>query len=135
MTVRVFADTNVVIYAQGSDVAKAQRATSILEASPIISTQVVTETISALTRKYGFTLVEAHELAVGLLDLCEVAPVTADTIREAIRLAARYQFSHWDSLIVASALFANCETLFSEDLQHHQLIEDRLRIVNPFVLR
>lgn len=133
MTAKAFADTNIAIYAEGSDTQKAQRATAILESGPAISTQVVAETISALTRKYGFTLTEAHEVATSLLDLCEVVPVTADTIREAIRLAARYQLSHWDSLIVAAALLANCETLYSEDLQHEQVFEDRLRVVNPFV--
>jgi predicted nucleic acid-binding protein len=133
MTAKVFADTNIAIYAEGSDARKAQRATAILESTPVVSTQVVNETISALTRKYGFTLTEAHEVASGLLDLCEVVPVTVDTIREAIRLAARYQLSHWDSLIVAAALLSDCETLYSEDLQHQQLFEGRLRVVNPFV--
>ena len=130
---KAFADTNIVIYAEGSDVTKAQRAMAILETSPTISSQVVTETISALTRKYGFTLAEAHEVAAGLLDLCEVVPVGADTIREAIRLAARYKLSHWDSLIVAAAQLAGCDTLFSEDLQHNQLFEERLQVVNPFL--
>jgi predicted nucleic acid-binding protein len=60
-------------------------------------------------------------------------PVTADTIREAVRLAARYQLSHWDSLIVAAALLAECETLYSEDLQHRQVFDDRLTVINPFV--
>lgn len=132
MTAKAFADTNIVIYAEGSDSHKAQRASAILESTPVISTQVVNETISALTRKYGFTLTEAHEVATSLLELCEVVPVTADTIREAIRLAARYQLSHWDSVIVAAALLADCETLYSEDLQHEQLFENRLRVVNPF---
>jgi|SRR5579872_1504763 len=132
MTAKSFADTNIVIYAEGSDVTKAQRAMAILESNPLISSQVVTETISTLTRKYGFTLPEAHEVASSLLDLCEVVPVGADTIREAIRLTARYQLSHWDSLIVAAALLADCETLYSEDLQHNQLFEERLRVVNPF---
>jgi predicted nucleic acid-binding protein len=132
MTARVFADTNIAIYAEGSDVGKAQRATAILESTPVISSQVVTETISTLTRKYGFTLTEAHEVALSLLDLCELVPVGADTIREAIRLAARYQLSHWDSLIVAAALLAGCETLYSEDLQHNQLFDERLRVINPF---
>lgn len=132
MTAKSFADTNIVIYAEGSDVGKAERATAILESSPVISSQVVTESISTLTRKYGFTLVEAHEVALGLIDLCEVVPVSADTIRAAIRLAARYQLSHWDSLIVAAAMLAGCETLYSEDLQHNQLFDDRLRVVNPF---
>jgi predicted nucleic acid-binding protein len=132
MTAKSFADTNIVIYAEGSDVNKAQRATAILESGPVISSQVITETISTLTRKYGFTLTEAHEVALGLIDLCEVVPVGADTIREAVRLVARYQLSHWDSLIVAAALLAGCETLYSEDLQHNQLFDDRLRIINPF---
>lgn len=129
----VFADTNIVIYAEGSDVRKAQRAMSILESGPIISSQVVTETINILTRKYGFTLPEAHEVASSLLDLCEVVPVGSETVRNAIRLAARYRLSHWDSLIVAAAFLAGCETLYTEDLQHGQVIDGRLRIVNPFV--
>lgn len=133
MTARAFADTNIVIYAEGSDAGKAQRATAILESGPAISAQVINEAVSALTRKYGFTLPEAHELALSLLDLCEVVPVTADTIREAVRLAARYQLSHWDSLIVAAALLAECETLYSEDLQHRQVFDDRLTVINPFV--
>lgn len=132
MTARAFADTNIAIYAEGSDTHKAERATAILESSPVISTQVVNETISALTRKYGFTLAEAHEVAASLLELCEVVPVTVETIREAIRLTALYQLSHWDSLIVAAALLADCEILYSEDLQHQQLFERRLRVVNPF---
>jgi len=71
-------------------------------------------------------------VVLGLIDLCEVVPVSADTIREAIRLAARYQLSHWDSLIVAAAVLAGCETLYSEDMQHNQQFEDRLRVTNPF---
>jgi predicted nucleic acid-binding protein len=132
MTAKAFADTNIVIYAEGSDVTRAQRAMAILESGPVISSQVVTETISTLTRKYGFTLTEAHEVASSLLELCEVVAVSADTILEAIRLAARYQLSHWDSLIVAAAMLEGCETLYSEDLQHNQLFEERLRIINPF---
>jgi predicted nucleic acid-binding protein len=133
MTARAFADTNIVIYAEGSDAGKARRATAILESGPVISAQVINEAVSALTRKYGFTLSEAHELALSLLDLCEVVPVTADTIREAVRLAARYQLSHWDSLIVAAALLAECETLYSEDMQHRHVFDDRLTVINPFV--
>jgi len=132
MTAKSFADTNIVIYAEGSDISKAERATAILESGPVINSQVVTESISVLSRKYGFTLTEAHEVALSLLDLCEVVPVSAETIREAVRLAADHQLSHWDSLIVAAAVLAGCETLYSEDLQHNQLFNDRLRVVNPF---
>ena len=133
MTAKSFADTNIVVYAEGKDSSKGRKAAEILEAGPVISSQVVTETISVLTRKHGFALSEAHEVAISLIELCQLVPVDADTIREAIRLVARYQLSHWDSLVVAAALLADCDTLYSEDLQHNQLFEGRLRVINPFL--
>jgi len=48
-------------------------------------------------------------------------------------LRARYPFSFWDGLIVASALAANAEILYSEDMQNGLLVENKLKIVNPFV--
>ncbi|AOC54321.1 MAG: hypothetical protein IM503_05940 [Microcystis sp. M069S2] len=38
----------------------------------------------------------------------------------------------FDSLILASALEAGCQILYSEDLQHGQRIENQLMIINPF---
>ena len=104
----------------------------IIEARPVISVQVINETVNVLTRKYGFTLVEAHAIAESLLDLCEVVPVEVATVREAIRLARRYPLSHWDSLIVAAALRAGCDMLYSEDMQNGQVFDNRLTVVNPF---
>lgn len=52
---------------------------------------------------------------------------------EAFALVSRYQFQIFDALIVASALELGCERLYTEDLQHGQLIEGRLRIIDPFV--
>jgi len=45
----------------------------------------------------------------------------------------RYGFHWYDSLIVAAALEANCNVLYTEDLQDGQVI-DGLAIKNPFVL-
>jgi predicted nucleic acid-binding protein len=67
-----------------------------------------------------------------LLDLCEVVPVDVATIRKAIDLAKRYSLSHWDSLIIAAALLADCQTLYSEDFQHGQLFDNQLTVQNPF---
>ncbi len=47
-------------------------------------------------------------------------------------LRSRYPFSFWDGLIVASALSADAEVLYSEDMQNGLLIENSLKIVNPF---
>ncbi len=129
---RAFADTNIIVYAQSDDDTKTATAIKLLEAGQVISAQVVNETVATLTRKYGFSLPDAHQVATSLLVACEVVPVDAATIREAIRLTTRYQLSHWDSLIVSAALLAGCDTLHSEDMQHGLVIEERLTVVNPF---
>ncbi len=129
---RVFVDTNVVVYAQSADGAKSDAAFVLLETQPVISTQVVNETISVLTRKHGFALADAYEVADSLLTLCEVMPVDADTVPEGMRVAIRYRLSHWDALIVAAALRAGCTLLYSEDMQHGLVFDERLTIVNPF---
>jgi len=99
----------------------------------IVSSQVINETVSVLTRKQGANLVAAHEVAESLLELCEVVPVDERTIREAIRLVRRYKLSHWDSLIVAAALLAGCEKLYSQDMQHGQVFDEQLKVINPFL--
>ncbi|MBC8485458.1 MAG: hypothetical protein H8D45_05400 [Bacteroidetes bacterium] len=48
------------------------------------------------------------------------------------KLKEKYHYSVYDSLILASAIEADCTILFSEDLHHNQLIENKLRIINPF---
>jgi len=50
---------------------------------------------------------------------------------EALHLHHRYRLSWYDALIVAGAIEAQCDTLYSEDLQHGQRLND-LRIENPF---
>lgn len=75
----------------------------------------------------------AYRLARILIQRCEVIDLTIETVRHAIALGERHSLSHWDALIVAAALQADCETLYSEDLQDGQVFEARLKISNPFV--
>ncbi len=55
-----------------------------------------------------------------------------EILLKASELRMKYSLSFWDSLIVASALAANAEILYSEDMQNGLLIENKLRIINPF---
>jgi predicted nucleic acid-binding protein len=55
------------------------------------------------------------------------------TSLEALKIHQKYQYSYYDSLIIASALENQCDILYSEDMQHQQLIENRLLIFNPFL--
>jgi predicted nucleic acid-binding protein len=130
--VPTFVDTNVAIYALGQDSDKKARARQILDATPIASSQVINEAISVLMSKQRFGREEAYEVADALMKLVAVAPVTVNTVRDAMTVGLRYGLNHWDSLIVAAALASGCDTLYSEDMQDGQVFEDRLTVKNPF---
>jgi len=58
--------------------------------------------------------------------------ITHKTVRTAFDIAEKYGYSYYDSQVIACALETGCTVLYSEDLQHNQIIENTLRIVNPF---
>ncbi|WP_035054274.1 PIN domain-containing protein [Andreprevotia chitinilytica] len=132
MTAKTFLDTNVVVYLVGEHKAKTARAETLLETRPTISVQVVNEFINVTTRKLGLTRLAVYELAETLMRDCDVVPLTATTLRRAMRIGQRYGFSHWDSLILAAAIEADCDVVYSEDMQHGQQV-DGVRVVNPFL--
>jgi len=45
----------------------------------------------------------------------------------------KYFYSYFDSLMLSSALKSSCDIIYSEDMQHGQVIEKSLKIINPFV--
>ncbi len=61
-----------------------------------------------------------------------VVGLTKETHDIARALGERYGFSVYDAMIAAAALKNGCTTLFSEDFQHDLIVEQELRIVNPF---
>lgn len=133
MTVLAFVDTNVAVYAFGTDEAKIAVAEKLLSGKPTISAQVVNEFLNICRVKLGMGLATRHALARELIAGCRVVPVDTATVKQAMNIAERYSVSHWDALIVAAALLAGCETLYSEDMQHGQVFENRLTVVNPFL--
>lgn len=132
-----FLDTNVFIYMFDSTTPEKRNSADRLvrqcieDGSGCISYQVVQETLNVFTRKLGGSPKQARRLLDDLLmPLWRVNP-TGALYHRSLDLQARYRFSYYDSLIVAAALDAGCRTLFSEDLQHGQDIEE-LTIVDPF---
>ena len=126
-----FVDTNVILYLL-DDGPKADRAEAILRRGPFISVQVLNETLVNCRRKAGLDWEETCTFLAGVQALCAVEGLTVQTHDVGRALAERYGLSVYDAMIVAAALLAGCATLWSEDMQHGLLVEDRLRIVNPF---
>lgn len=129
----IFLDSNVVLYAMGDDDAKRARGRALLAAEPTISIQVINECSHVLRRKAGWSPAQVAVELSAILDLTRLVDVRLKQIRSAWRLAERYGFGHYDSVILASALAAGCTTLYTEDLQHGQVIEGRLTLLNPFL--
>jgi len=126
-----FADTNIVLYLL-DDSPKADRAEAILGQGPRISVQVLNETLVNCRRKAGLSLEETNAFLSGIKALCPVEDLTLQTHEVGRALAERYDFSVDDAMIVASALIAGCATLYTEDMHDGLLVEDQLRLVNPF---
>ena len=97
-----------------------------------MSTQVVNEFVWIMSRKFNVDMGYLKTISNNLFDIYEVSLITKSTIDKAIDISLKLKFSHWDSLIVASAIESNCDLLYTEDLQHGQVIEDRLTALNPF---
>jgi len=129
---KVFIDTNIVIYSLGESSTKAHLAAPLFLDRPCISTQVLSEVANVTTKRLALDISEIRQLIKTLHEICHVELITMATIEAALNIQERYKFSWYDSLIIASALEAGCSTLYSEDMQHGQVIEARLKIVNPF---
>ncbi len=129
-----FFDTNILAYYYTrTDLLKRQRVGSLLlEDERIVSTQVLSELSNVLSSKVKQSWPIIHGVIQEVCDSFTLMMVTEATVTSAISLAERYKYSYYDSLILASALEAQCEVLYSEDFQHNQIIEG-VRIINPFL--
>ena len=131
----MFFDTSVLFYLLSNDVRKADRVEALLAHRGIISVQVLNEFTVVALRKVGLPLLEIREILDTVRAVCTVEPLTATTHDRGMEICERYKFSFYDSVIVAAALIVGAKVLYSEDLQHGQVIDRQLRIVNPFLAR
>ncbi|MQT50127.1 PIN domain-containing protein [Pseudomonas helleri] len=129
---RSFLDSNVVLYLLSEDPAKADSAEALLRTNPVISVQVLNEVTSVCRRKLAMSWEDIGNFLELVRSFCNVVPLTVDVHDRARHVAQRHQLSFYDACIVAAAATADCQTLYSEDMNHGQILEDSLTIRNPF---
>lgn len=132
--IRCFVDSNVWLYAfiEGGDANKSFQARSLVQANDItVSTQVINEVCVNLLKKVSFAEADVRRLVASFYRRYAVVSLGQATLIKASRIRGRHSFSFWDSLIVASAILAGVDVLYSEDMQDGFEIEN-VRIVNPF---
>lgn len=137
MTDKIFLDTNLWIYLYAKNPPeKYQKVEEIIKSSSsliLVSTQVLGELFHVLTRK-NFTLkTDAITIISDMVNTFPVQAITTAEVIQALEINAKYNYSYWDSLIIATALLSECSIIYSEDMQHNQLIDNKVIILNPFV--
>ena len=133
MNRRIAIDTNILVYCHSNDEPDKQKtAINSFALRPVISTQVLSEYINVVKRKLKLPKDKIMDVCLQNIEMCILQPVCFTTLKYARDLLDRYDFQLFDSIIVAAARDANCQILYSEDLHHGLLVEDRMKIINPF---
>jgi predicted nucleic acid-binding protein len=130
-----FVDTNIWLYAfvESGEPAKSARARALLHRTDIaISSQVVNEVCVNLIKKARFPEPDVRKLVTTFHRRYRVVAVDMTVQLEASMLRETHSLSFWDSLIIASALAADADVLYSEDMQHGLEVAG-MRIINPLV--
>jgi predicted nucleic acid-binding protein len=127
-----FFDSNVLLYFASADAAKADRAEALMKAGGTISVQVLNEMAAVMRRKFGYGWDEVASVLATIRRAFKVAPVLLATHDRGVALAQRYRIGIFDATILAAALEAGCDILWSEDMQHGLIVEGQLTIRNPF---
>jgi predicted nucleic acid-binding protein len=140
MSDRFFLDTNIFVYSfDRSAVVKSRKAAQLIRKAlttqkGIISYQVVQEFFNVALRKFSQPMKAADAeqyLGIVFRPLLGVHSSQAH-YAEALHLQAKSGLSWYDSLIVSAAIQAQCDILFTEDLQHGQRF-GTLQVANPFL--
>jgi predicted nucleic acid-binding protein len=136
MPANVLVDSNIWIYAFVDNPLddRHQRAREFVFGfdRPKINSQIIRETCHNLIKKAKRSEVDLRAFVLDWCNSCEIIHTPVSQYVLASELRESHAFSYWDSLIVAAALDAGCTSLYSEDMQHGQTIQERLTIINPF---
>ncbi|MFA5462224.1 PIN domain-containing protein [Aliarcobacter cryaerophilus] len=136
MSDKVFIDTNILIYAFSEDEPQKQQiALSLIESvtyDATISNQVINELANVFLKKFKLSTSAVEDAILELDSLLNIVSFDISTQIKALRLKERYKLQYFDSLIISTALENKCSILYSEDMQHEIVIDNRLKIINPF---
>ena len=130
---RPFFDTNVLIYALASNDRRTSAARALLAKGGAVGVQNLNEFASVASRKMKMSWHDIEQALSAIRTLCpSLIPVDIKIHEAAVEIARLYQYQIYDALVIAAAISARCPILYSEDLQHGQVIGG-VTVQNPFL--
>ena len=127
-----FFDSNVLLYSATGDEGKAARAEALMAAGGVISVQVLNEITNVMRRNRTRAWTEVTDYLARLRIALDVKSFTLREHLTGLAVVERYQLATYDAMLVASALLAECDVFWSEDMHDGLVIEETLTIRNPF---
>jgi len=133
----IFLDSNIILYSYSkTESNKSQVANNLIFShnhnKVLISTQVINEVTNILYKKFKLDSRSIENVILEIDNNFMIVDFSLTTQIKAIKIKEKYKLQYYDSLILATALENSCTILYSEDMQHNQLIENQLKIINPF---
>ena len=137
---RVFLDTNIFVYLfDGTAPVKQSLARDLVKqclasGTGVISYQIVQEFTNVALQKMlrPMSIAECDQVLTELLLPMLRVNFSPELARSALAIREETRYHWYDSLVLAGAVEARCDVLFSEDMQHHQMVRG-VRINNPFL--
>ncbi|MCX6612785.1 MAG: PIN domain-containing protein [Acidobacteria bacterium] len=132
-----FLDTNILLYSISRNTEEAPKRIRAIELldnqTNCLSIQVLQEFYVQATRASRPDPIP-HQLATALINSWSrfrIQDMTMPILQSALRIRDAHRISFWDSAVLAAALALGCDRIYTEDLNHGQMIEG-LTIINPF---
>lgn len=131
---KIFVDSNVWLYMANNDSPeKKSISLNLLNRDTYTSPQVLFECINVCRKKLKLNSEIAFSFAENLLQVNKLIEENANIVYTALQLCRQSSFQPFDAKIVATALEAGCDILYSEDMHHGLFVNNSLRIINPFI--
>lgn len=133
MADKYFLDTNVLLYLINEDAYRTPLAKRLALTKFCISVQILNEFVRVAVKKFKLSPTLVREVLDPIRLTCELFPLTAETHDLAWKIFCSTNIGIYDANIIAAAELAGCDILYSEDMNHGQVIGG-VRIINPFLV-
>jgi predicted nucleic acid-binding protein len=129
---KCFLDSNVLLYVIDEDALRTPISKKLAAGEFVVSVQVLNEFMNVAAKKFRLEPAAIHEVLEPIKFFGEIVPLTIETHERAWEIYCATNLGVYDANIVAAAELAGCDVLYTEDLNHGQVI-GRVTIVNPFM--
>jgi len=135
MSDKAFLDTNILVYLYSENEPEKRNAAcqALNNYDCVTSIQALNEASNVWVRKFGWSGEKIKAHLDNIETVCdEIMLIQKKTIIKAVDLKDQYGYSYYDCLMLASALEYKCNVILTEDMSNGQIIDDEMKIINPF---